>query len=376
MVELIHPPDPRTLLPPFLACLPTAFVSTRPPPALLPLLSPILRQRVQIFSSTATSPSDSWLRWLSWDADKAERVQSLVDGASFEPHPVSGEIDLPVDLPVTYKRIDEETLRAKVPLPKYSLTVIYVWCPNDQDGGGPGWRVAELLPQEGPADDDNTWSSSIGEANERARERLVEEALKEAERSSHEERRDEEDDDDEYWARYDNTPGRTPSIKTPAPHTISSIQHPILSEASYFDRYADVQPAMDNDDPSEDKTQFGESSLDGNALASLLQRQIRSLDAEEPPRINGYPAGDARSDVATLLTHPRPSSTPSAGSDAVAKLEQEAESQSAIEMGVKQHISSSIKSMFRLAKSTGISRAEFESIVKTELELLSLADDE
>lgn len=376
MVELIHPPDPRTLLPPFLACLPTAFVSTRQPPALLPLLSPILRQRVQIFSSTSTSPSDSWLRLLSWDAGKAERVQSLVDGASFEPHPVSGEIDLPGDIPVTYKRVDEETLRSKVPLPEHSLTVIYLWCPNDPDGGGPGWRVAELLPQEGPADDDDSWSSSIGEANERAKVRVVEEALKEAEKGSYEASRDDDSNDDDYWAQYDNSPGRTPSIKTSAPHAISSIQHPILSDASYFDRYADVQPAMDNDDPSEDKAGIGQSSLNGNALAYLLQRQIRSVDAEEPPRINGYPAGDARGDIATQLTHPRPSSTPSAGSDAVAKLEQEAESQSATEMGVKQHISASIKSLFRLAKSTGMPRAEFESIVKTELELLSLADDE
>ncbi|KAL2000929.1 hypothetical protein VTN02DRAFT_2445 [Thermoascus thermophilus] len=372
MVALIPPPDPRTLLPPFLACLPTAFVATRPPPALLPLLSPILRQRVQIFSSTAASPADSWLRLLSWDAGNAERVQSRVDGARFELHPVSGEVDLPGDIPVTYKRIDAETLRAKVPLPDHGLTVLYLWCPNDPDGGGPGWRVAELLPHDGPAADEASWSSSIGEANERAQGRL-----KEAEQGSYEAPRADDSDDDDYWAQYDNSPGRTPSIKTPAPHaTVASIRHPLLSDASYFDRYADVQPALDHDDPSEDKAQMGQSSLHGNALAQLLRRQIRSVDADEPPRINGYPAGDARGDVATPLTHPRPSSTPSAGSDALVRLEQEAESQSATEMGVKQHISASIKSLFRLAKSTGMPRAEFESIVQTELEVLGLADDE
>lgn len=372
MVEFIQPPDPRTLLPPFLACLPAAFASNRPPPALLPLLSPILRQRVQILSSTS-SGTDSWLQLLSWDPVKAERVQNVVDGVNFEPHPVSGEIELPDELPVEYRRIDEETLRSRVPLPEFNLAVHYVWCPTDQEGGGPGWRVAELLPWGSSVEDDRSWSLSITEANDYAKEKVVEDALKQAEQGDRG-LEDDNDDDDDYWAQYDNTPGRTPSIKTPAPNPVSSIQQ---SDASYFARYAEVQPAMDNDDPSEDKAEFGVSSLNGDTLASLLQRQVASMDENEPPRTNGYAAnGVSREDIAMLLNHPRPSSTSSSGSDAVAKLEQEAENQTSVETGVKQHISSNIKSLFRLAKSTGLSRADFQTLVKTELDLLSLSDDD
>lgn len=365
MVELINPPDPRSLLPPLLACLPTAFVSPRPPPALLPLLSPILRQRVQILTSVSTSPSDSWLRLLCWDADKAERLQIIVDGASFEPHPVSGEIELPADMPVTYKRIDEETLHAQVLLPEYSLTVIYLWCPTDEQGGDRAWRVAELLPREGLAADEGTWASSIGEANVQAKEKLMEDVLDAAEREEQrvqENGNQDEDDDADYWAQYDATPGRTPAVKTPALGSSSALRSG-LSESSYFSQYAEVQPAMDNHDPAEEQPEVGPSSLSGDILANLLRRQVDETEAKDVPRTNGY-------------AQPRPASTSSSNSDAVAKLEQEAESRSNYEVGVKQHISTSIKSLFRLAKATGMSRTQFQSMVHTELELLRLSDED
>ena len=390
MVELIHPPDPRVLLPPLLACLPLAFVSPRPPPALLPLLSPVLRQRVQFLTSVSVSPSDSWLRLLSWNAEKGEELQSLVDGTSFEPHPVSGEIELPGDTPVTYKRIDEETLHAKIELPDYCLKGIYLWCPDDQQGGGPGWRVAELLPREGAAEDEGTWSISIGEANVQAKERLMEDALQAAEKDEQvkhgqngqepkqEAEEGDDDDDDAYWAQYDATPGRTPAVKTPAPNPVSSLQHQNESEASYFSQYGDVQPAMDNHDPAEDQPELGPSSLNGDILASLLQRQVDGAGAtDQPARTNGYPPGAAANEESAVsLNHPHPSSDSISSSDAVAKLEQEAESRSSCEMGVKQHISSNIKSLFRLAMSTGISRTEFQSLVSTELEMLNLSGGE
>lgn len=376
MVELILPPDSRSLLPPLLACLPTAFVSPQPPPALLPLLSPILRQRVQILSSVSSSPTDSWLRLLCWDAGKAERLQELVDGTCFEPHPVSGEIELPDEMPVAYRRVDEETLQSRIILPDFSLTTIYLWCPDDKDGGGPGWRVAELLPGEGPAEEG--WAASIGDANSLAKDKIMEDALREAEEHDKKvSREEEEDDDDDYWARYDATPGRTPNVNSPAPNAQSSLQRPNVAEDSYFSQYADVQPAMDNHDPSEVQPELGVSSLNGDMLASLLKPQTNGTTTAEPARTNGYPTGDTTDMArAMALNHPRPSSTPSSASDAVGKLEQEAESQSVCEMGVKQHISSNIKSLFRLARCTGITRTEFQELVKTELELLNLSDGE
>ncbi|KAJ5458261.1 hypothetical protein N7475_009649 [Penicillium sp. IBT 31633x] len=372
MVELINPPETRELLPPLLACLPLAFVSPRAPPTLLPLLSPILRQRVGVLSSLSTSSTESWLQLLCWDAGKAERLQRVIDGATFEPHPVSGEIELPDDLPVTYKRIDDETLKAQVPLSDYSLTVVYLWCPTDEEGGGRGWRVAEVLPREGAVDEDRTWVSSIGEANTQAKEKLITDALEAAEGDKSQNDM-ENDDDDDYWAQYDSTPG----AKTPVRAASSKLGPSGLSEQSYFSQYGDVQPAMDNHDPEEEQPEVGPSSLNGDLLANLLRRQVDGLNPENEPRTNGYAPDNAPSDrAAQALSHPRPASTSSASSDAVARLEYEAESQSTYEVGVKQHIGTSIKSLFRLAKATGMPRAEFQALVSTELELLNVTDDD
>lgn len=394
MVEYILPPDAQALLPPLLACLATAFTSSRPPPSLLPLLSPITRQRVQIFSSIAASSSESWLRLLCWGDDKAERVQSLIDGAEFEPHPVSGEIEVDADLSVTYKRLDEETLRARVVLPDYQIGVVYVWCPTDVESesgtavAAPGWKLAELVPYEGPQDDDSSWSISIGEANERARDRILDDALKHAE--SHEngegldsQMEDAEAGDDDYWAQYDNIGGETPANKTPAPQVNATNSE----EDSYYARYADVQPALDNDDPSEPHVEEGESSLNGNIFASLLQEHAKSREAmaryqKSATESYASPGAEKEEDIRqAILNHPRPASASSmsAGTDtssAVARLEQEAESQYESEFGVKRHIGSSIKSLYRLAKSTGVPREEFAELVRNELELLSLSDGE
>ncbi|KAL4944337.1 hypothetical protein BDV06DRAFT_94458 [Aspergillus oleicola] len=368
MVEFIPPPDPRALLPPLLACLPTAFVSAQPPPALLPLLSPILRQRVQILSSVAASSTESWLRLLCWDSEKGERLQSLVDGASFEPHPVSGEIELQDDIPVAYRRVDEETLQSRVLITDYQLKVVYLWCPKSENS--PGWLVAEVLPHEGAVEADGDWSPSIGDANTNAKEKLVDDALRAAENNQYlAPPQQEEDDDDDYWARYDATPGRTPSAKNAVPPTLTSaLQSQGPSESAYFDQYADVQPAMDSHDPDEEHPELGPTSLGGDILAELAKRDVENGDSTPHDYTNGTNG--------MPLNHPRPESASSSNPEAVSKLEQEAENQSNYEVGVKQHIGSNIKSLFRLAKATGMSRVDFQSLVQTELDLLNLSDDD
>ncbi|PGH00411.1 hypothetical protein GX51_05819 [Blastomyces parvus] len=397
MVEYIPPPDARTLIPPLLACIAAAFASPNPPPALLPLLSPILRQRVQILSSVSQSPSDSWLRLLCWDAGKAERLQNIVGGATFEPHPVSGEIEIPDDVPITYKRLDLETLRSQLPIPDYNLSLLYVWCPVDPDGSGPGWKVAEVLPGDALLEEAGSWSESIGEADEYRQMKILRDALQEAEDDESrkaasgitqtrvvEPEQEEEDDDDGYWAQYDNTPGRTPLKRSPAPTQLQSNGHgpapyPTASD-SYFARYNGVQPALDNDDPSVDQNEIGQSTLNGDALASILRRQSDAMLNDRPTGAALYDDDnndddDSHAKSHIPLNHPRPSSASSStGSEMVSKLEKTAESQSLSEIGVKQHISSNIKSLFRLARTTGLSRAEFESIVRRELDCLSLMD--
>ncbi|PGH09610.1 hypothetical protein AJ79_05666 [Helicocarpus griseus UAMH5409] len=386
MVDSIPSPDPQTLLPPLLACL-AAFASPSPPPALLPLLSPILRQRVQILSSVSQSPSDPWLRLLCWGALKAERLQNIINTASFEPHPVSGEIEIPDDdVPVSYKRLDPETLRSQLPLHEHNITVLYVWCPTDQEGGGPGWRVAEVLPGDSLKDEVETWSKSIAEANEYRQLKILREAVHEAEGESTALKiaqpqlkgpEQEEDDDDDYWAQYDNTPGRTPLQQSPAPNLNQNGLGPQQNGSdSYFARYSEVQPALDNVDLSINPNEVGESTLNGDAIASIIQRQSEAVNADKPNGTPLFPDDHHPTESHIPLSHPRPSSASSCGSDAVSKLEQTAENQSMAEMGVKHHISSNIKSLFRLARTTGISKAEFESIVKKELDLLSLVESD
>ena len=374
MVELISPPDPRTLLPALLACLPTAFLSPQPPPALLPLLSPILRQRVKILSSVSSSSNEKWLQLLCWSPEAADRLEKVIGNTTFEPHPVSGEIELGDEIPVTYKRIDEETLRAQLLVPDYQLAVHYLWCPEDEQGGGRGWRVAELLPRETPSADEHTWSSSIGEANEKARQNLYSVLDSPPQSQFNDVEEEEEDDDADYWARYDSTPGpgRTPGPKTPAPNSGFSNMPASLSEESYYSQYGDVQPAMDSQDPDEEEeAEVGPSSLKGDMLADLLRQRMTTHDESESPREQDY-------EYSSPLSHPRPESrsTSSSYSDTVAKLEMEAERETSNEIGVKQHIGTSIKSLFRLAKATGINRAEFQAMVQTECELLELMDED
>ncbi|KAL2352267.1 hypothetical protein BJ546DRAFT_884763 [Cryomyces antarcticus] len=402
MVQYIPAPEPRNLLPPLLACLPTAFVSPRPPPALLPLLSPILRQRVNLLAGSGSAGTDGWLPLLSWDSERATKLKDIVVEMNPEPHPVSGEIELQDVENIRYRRLDEETLQSRLEVDEFGLLPIYLWCTGDQEGGGDGWRLAELRGLE-DLSDGTEWYESKTEADEAARRGIYREVLDSAPTDTAAPAIPDEDegDDDDYWASYDRTPGRTPAKLSPAPPAISSATAARLetgrerstSELEYFARYAsEVQPALDAHDPEEGGTAPGESTLNGGEISEAMRQaraqptgttNVRSPGYEPSlpqPYINGQQhdsTGQTAMDESfhSEISHPRPSSPSSQGS--VARLELEAASQSQMEIGVKQHISTDIKSLFRLARTAGIDRQEFERIVKTELEVLSLleADD-
>ncbi|KAF1986190.1 hypothetical protein K402DRAFT_333172 [Aulographum hederae CBS 113979] len=416
MVQFIPPPNPRELLPPLLACLPTAFASRRPPPDLLPLLSPILRQKLQFISDSGSS---SWLPLLCWDKDRAEKLPSIVEdiSASLEPHPVSGEIELEDVKDIRYRKLDQETLQSRLDLTEFNLMAIYLWCMGDAHE----WKLAELRGLE-DLDDGNEWYSSMTEADEvlnagysrtsRAAPAITGQststngaATSQSYMDTNQDDEDDDDDDDDYWASYDKTPAnRTPAKRpSPAPNTTNStLQLPNQTELEYFARYmSEVQPAMDPHDPDEESDlKPGDSTLNGNTLVTSRQAQQQQPPQVEPLQTTNLgPAGydsslppasdtkDARQDshVQSLLSRdeqsqqqriesPRASSPASARS--VERLEQEAAVQAQAELGIKQHISTDIKSLFRLAKSAGIDRAEFERIVQTELQVLPLMDME
>ncbi|KAK4989644.1 hypothetical protein LTR50_003111 [Elasticomyces elasticus] len=305
MVHAIPPPAPRELLPPLLACLPTAFVSPRPPPALLPLLSPILRQR--------SSANDGWLPLLNWDPQRASNLTGVVSGMHLEPHPVSGEIELQDVKSVTYRRLDDETLHARLEVDEFDLLPVYLWCETDAAadglGDGPGWKVTELRALQ-DKDSEREWHDSIAEAGEAAQTRdsisIVVPPVTNGTNGSnalygtnspYENRQtlstltataaqaDRDEDDDDYWASYDRTPGRTPSHRSPVPTAATpaaaapeSQRQRSKSELEYFSRYeSEVQPALDAHDPDEEEAMpAGESTLGGDELSASSQRSDKA----------------------------------------------------------------------------------------------------
>ena len=384
-MHLPPPPDSRELLPPLLACLPTAFVSPRPPPALLPLLSPLLRQRVNFLSSSTNPRSDGWLPHLSWSAERAAKLPDIVERLELEPHPVSGEVEIDDVRPAKYRRLDEETLQAMLEVEQFELLPIYVWCESDEHGGtGPGWKLAELRSLE-DMDDDPEWYDSPSEANDAAIARVKSESVPQIQHSQTEATNQDDGDDDDYWASYDRTPGRTPAQKqSPAPPALASNQtgnrQCTQSELDYYARYgSEVQPALDSHDPDEENPELGESTVNGD---SLLCSQQSDRPISRPNGSSVFPADPPSTMEQSMhsdVEAPRPIS-PTSSHNSIERLERKAadmtEASDRAQLAIKQHISTDIKSLFRLAKTSGMERSDFERIVKTELECLSMLEQD
>jgi hypothetical protein len=385
--QAIPQPDARELLPPLLACLSTSIIAKEAPPGLLPLLSPILRQRLQLLAS------NDWLSLLCWDREAASRLPQVIEKIIVEPHPSSGEIEVDDPDQILYRRSDPETIHARLELGEFGLIPTYLWCTGGESGSR--WLLAELRDTE-DADDGTEWFVSMGEANEAGfRRKASKSSGVMATPVLHTEpAKAEEEEDDSYWAAYDRTPGQTPQLKrSPAPMSGRTQVGPSQSELDYFARYAsEVQPALDSHDPDEEILAAGESTLNGDALNYTRGPQTEPLetsnlgpngyDSSMPPahpvgNTDGIEDGAERMDVAddfSGLNHPRPSS--SASTNSVERLERKAENYSQAEIAIKQHISTDIKSLFRLAKASGIDREEFERIIRRELDVLPLLEQE
>jgi hypothetical protein len=211
----------------------------------------------------------------------------------------------------------------------------------------------------------------------------------------------EEDEDDGYWDRYDATPARTPAVnRSPAPQaaagasaTASASSHWSAYDASaamddddddYYAQYDTVQPAMDNHDPDEEA--MVRAHIQPPLGLSRSNASVVTTDAPVPQNPWSSETNNNTSQDDELLSarelallHPRPRSSASSsshGSITVAKLEASAEKQEKNDFGVKQHVSRSIRSLFLLARSSGIEREEFEQLVKREMDILSMMEDE
>ncbi|KAL8829290.1 MAG: hypothetical protein Q9191_002099 [Dirinaria sp. TL-2023a] len=382
MASLIPPPNLQHLLPPLLACLPTGTASPRPPPALLPLLSPILQQRVQLLSATAETPTESWLPLLCWDQGPAQKLCSVVASEAFELHPVSGEIEFDELEPAQYRKLDEETLQAEAIVHDLGLVVVYVWCHGDQEGTADGWKVSEVSPID-PKSEHMTgdWWPSIGMAHERAgygtqSRQAQHNSGVNGEMVNGTSSEEVKGDDDDYWARYDRTPGRTPAIDRPP--RLGGDDSPAsegnAAEAAYFDQYSQVQPEMDNDDPSQDRETVGASSLNGNILGSINEARAGGTQPEglaatmplQPTALQAPDAGTIRPSTGSSSTY----------MEGMPSEEDSAKPQTNAELAIRQHVSTSVKSLFRLCRSAGIDRPEFEELIQTELQTLSMLSED
>lgn len=382
----VPPPVPRDLLPPLLACLPTAFVSPRPPPALLPLLSPILRQRVQYSSSS--SGKDGWLALLTWNSDRASRLTSKIEGLELEPHPVSGELEIEEVESLQYRRLDEETLQVQLRLEEFGLAPVYVWCETDTQGGGsgPGWKLSELRALE-DSNDPPSWHTSISEANASAN--ISSKPLPQLQTHTDALKRPAADtDDDDYWASYDRDPSGTPAKDSPVPtsqpfsRTQPAPPRPSAgADDDYYSRYSTVQPALDSHDPDEEEAAAASNStLQGNALNATTTTSSSSAQppAPQPQPRSLYPADPPRQ----LVPHPiaprplSPASTTSGKS--VEHLERRARTEADLaraEHGVRTFIGSEVRGLFRLAQSVGMDRDEFDECIRRELDLVGMLED-
>ncbi|KAK3670556.1 hypothetical protein LTR78_009524 [Recurvomyces mirabilis] len=442
------PPSPSDLLPPLLACLPTAFMSPQPPPALLPLLSPILRQRIQYMNPepSTNNRGETWLPLLQWDRGLAAKLPDVVERIQPEPHPVSGELEIDELRPAKYRRLDEETLQARLEVEQYEILPIYVWCENDEHGQtGPGWKLAELRSLE-DVEDGTIWSESILQANDAAERETNTHSLPvphytngngHATYSHQPPTTDEEEeeayDDGSYWAAYDATPGRTPAKgPSPAPpqhqdqaNNSNTSRQRTQSEQDYYNRYgAEVEPALDGHDPDEEvpaEVAVGGSTLNGGRLPNntsssglggergMGQPPGRVETASRPQQRSLFPAdADAErphdSAVSTSLAQsqallngpselpqPRAISPTTSHTSSVDRLEEAAAAMDTSHhnagngsggdggddralRGIKMHIATDIKSLFRLARSAGMERREFEEVVGRELSVLGMLE--
>jgi len=296
---------------------------------------------------------------LTWDHQHKQVLLETISNIQIEPHPVSGDLELG-NVKIQYRRLDAETLQSRLSVELFKLTPIYVWCEDDtQDDSSTssGWKLAELRTDES-GDRMENWYETIAEANGSENEphpsNTAEDKL--------------DDGEDDYWASYDQTPGRTPgrrqspppssSAATRLPSTTlpeqqrSRIDQPAPSnEDEYYKRYASVQPALDDHDPDEEASirdighpfsthqPVGASVIDCHQALSLTPLHTLSRDTSTN-------VSDLEASVSNHGAMPTPVD------------------------GVKQYISTQLQQLMILSQSVGLGRDAFINMMRSELDSL------
>ena len=310
-------------------------------------------------------------------------MEIVSDGNVFELHPVSGEMDYGQLEPTTYQRLDEETLQAKVVIADLGLAIIYVCCEGDGPNGESGWRVSEVWPvKEQSLNKRGEWYSSIAEADDRAKRKAMVEAIKQGEENSirqeiplrpKDAKNAKDEGDDDYWALYDATPGPRSARPKPSPFTPATAgsRGGITSEAEYFERYSAFQSDVDSggSSRSDERPPSGGSSRPTISQRPRLQT-FRSKQQSQPRVLQDVPE-DGHIDTDEMKL---PAGTPVPDTATRGRFEDPSASLAVAEMAIKQHVSTSVKSLFRLCRNAGMETEEFNQLIRLELETLSLIE--
>ncbi|RKF78111.1 hypothetical protein GcM3_067013 [Golovinomyces cichoracearum] len=382
MATPIDLPKRQMLLMPLLASLPAAAISSEPPTALLPVLSPILRQRVQILSTS----SEPWLSLLCYDDTIVPELETIAKSSMLELHPVSGlaEIDLESDLDIQYRYTDSETLEALASLYQLGLTIKLIWCTNDTAGAdaGDGWRIREVGIC--TADSMDWGSKSLSMAVDKFKSNKIRNFdsnnIKNAKESfPRSEIDEEEEDDDNYWAQYDHVPGQTPKqVPTNTqPAQNNQSLNPADSEEEYYANYDMVQPAMENHDPDEN---INYSIVNGNTMPQYVPENSSVIELSSSSQLQNVNEAwfDGSIESSVLITKnllPHPSvkfDTKFTDSNPMTNSERQGPSSATTENAIKTHIGATMKSLHRLARAAGIEMEEFDRVVRNQLDLMSM----
>lgn len=314
-----------------------------------------------------------------------------------------------------YRRLDGETVQCLVEVTELEVVVLYQFVGDDitsEDGEvGNAWKVHDVRL----ADDEEVlltagkfWSSiEEAEGGFRSVPRYGGYSYGNSYNNNlqpQKQQGEEEDDDDDYWGRYDDEETesvagdedtRPPVVQhqhtQPQSHVqiaASMLARRVLQEQTqeeeddkeeeeYYARYANVEPVLDNPGPTIGEGLDRRSSISTNhtSTSATFDAQATStpLTAFTHPSTKVSPVITATTLTNNASHHPKPE--PATAKKIVAGLESAAEVHTQSEVAIQQHVSTSIKSLYRLWKAGGMDGEEFGKFLAREVEVLRVVDE-
>ncbi|KAK6339870.1 hypothetical protein TWF718_009259 [Orbilia javanica] len=418
MVASIPPPTLSSLLPAFLAQLPASFASPKPPPSLPPLLTPLTRSRLTHLSFNLTT-ENSWLSLLTWSSNPS-------DGQLLQEHLASQDyyfLHQPPSpntfLSKGFRRLDSETLQCLISIPELELVVLYQFVADDliSESGeiGNAWKVHDVrLADEDVFLSGGRFLESIDAAEEQFRSVPKYTAGYTFGSNFQQSQRQEEEDDDEdddYWGRYDDEetesvagdedarpPVTNHQYQQPQSHVqiaASLLARRVLQEQTdqeqqqkeeedkeeeeYYARYANVEPVLDNPTPTTaaeglDRRDSISTNITSASTTFDAQTMSTPLTAFTHPSTKVSPVITATTTINNHASH-HPKPEVATAKKIVAGLESAAEVHTQGEVAIQQHVSTSIKSLYRLWKAGGMDGEEFGRFLEREVEVLRVVEE-